>query len=88
MARHKGADSEEILRLRTELSIPALARIKEWAQAQDTALNPKSLVAIACRYMLKRWEKLTYYTTDPSILIDNNQLYPNFYLIPTFHLID
>lgn len=78
MASSKGADSEEILRLRTEFSVPALERIKQWAQAQDAALNPKSLVAVACRYMLKRWEKLTYYTTDGSILIDNNQLEARF----------
>lgn len=78
IARTKGADSKEILRLRTELSVPALERIKEWAQTQDAALNPKSLVAVACRYMLKRWEKLTYYTTDGSILIDNNPIESRF----------
>lgn len=32
MTRTKGADSEEMLRLRTELSIPALERIEKWAQ--------------------------------------------------------
>jgi transposase len=74
LARKTNADSEEILRLRTEFSIPILEKINEWAQLQEKELNPKSLIAMACRYMLKRWDKLTYYAADSRILIDNNML--------------
>ena len=86
LARKTNADADQILRLRTEFSIPILEKINQWAQLQEKELNPKSLIAIACRYMLKRWDKLTYYATDSRILIDNNLFYPNFSNIPTFGL--
>ena len=72
--RKNNLGPHEILRLRRERSLPALEKLKLWAQQQELALNPKSLVAVACRYMLKRWDKLCYYTTDGRILIDNNLL--------------
>lgn len=72
--RKNGAGPDEVFRLRNELSLPALERLKLWAQQQEAALNPKSLIAVACRYMLRRWDKLTYYLADGSILIDNNLL--------------
>jgi len=74
VARTSKADAAQILDLRTELSIPILERIREWAEKQNEALNPKSAIAEACRYMLKRWDKLTYFTKDARILIDNNPL--------------
>lgn len=74
IAREKKADPDEVLRLRTTFSLPILENIKQWAQQQEKELNPKSLIATACRYMLKRWDKFTYYSTDPRILIDNNLL--------------
>ncbi|HMG11260.1 MAG TPA: IS66 family transposase [Mucilaginibacter sp.] len=74
LARKTNADPDQILRLRTEFSIPILEKINQWAQLQEKELNPKSLIAMACRYMLKRWDKLTYYVTDSRILIDNNLL--------------
>lgn len=72
--RKNGAAPDELLRLRTEVSNHVLERLKRWAQQQQTVLNPKSLIAIACRYLLRRWDKLTYYTTDARIMIDNNLL--------------
>lgn len=72
--RNNNLGPHEILRLRREKSLPALAKLKLWAQQQEAALNPKSLIAVACRYMLKRWDKLCYYTSDGRILIDNNLL--------------
>jgi transposase len=69
-----GANPDQILRLRMERSLPVLQQLKLWAQQQEQALNPKSLISLACRYMLKRWDKLCYYITDGKILIDNNLL--------------
>jgi transposase len=74
IARKTNADPDETLRLRTEFSVPLLENINQWAHLQEKELNPKSLIAVACRYLLKRWEKFTYYTTDAGILIDNNVL--------------
>lgn len=72
--RNNNLGPNEILHLRREISLPALEKLKLWAQQQELALNPKSLIVVACRYMLKRWDKLSYYTTDGRILIDNNLL--------------
>jgi hypothetical protein len=72
--RKNKLDPHEILRLRMERALPVLQQLKLWAQQQELALNPKSLITVACRYMLKRWDKLCYYTTEGSILIDNNLL--------------
>jgi transposase len=72
--RKNNASQHDILRLRRERSLPVLEKLRLWAQQQELVLNPKSLIAVACRYMLKRWDKLSYYTTDGRILIDNNLL--------------
>jgi hypothetical protein len=72
--RKNNSGPNDILRLRRERSLPLLEKLRLWAQQQELALNPKSLIAVACRYMLKRWDKLCYYTTDGRILIDNNLL--------------
>ncbi len=47
VARKTNAGPIEILRLRTEFSVPILKNIKQWAQLQEKELNPKSLIAIA-----------------------------------------
>lgn len=72
--RNNNLGPHEIVHLRRERSLQVLEKLKLWAQQQEQALNPKALIAIACRYMLKRWDKLCYYTTDGRILIDNNML--------------
>jgi transposase len=72
--RKNNSGRDDILRLRRERSLLVLEKLRLWAQQQELALNPKSLIAVACRYMLKRWDKLCYYTTDGRILIDNNLL--------------
>lgn len=73
-ARKKGAAPDEIYRIRQEFSLPVLAKLKEWAQLQLGELNPKAAIAEACRYMLKRWDKLTYYITEGRVLPDTNLL--------------
>lgn len=73
-ARSKEASAEELLAMRQEFSVPVLHRLKEWAEIQLMELNPKAAIAEACRYMLKRWDKLTYYTTDSRVLPDTNLL--------------
>lgn len=73
-ARKKGANPQEHLKMRQELSLPVLNRIKDWAKEQLTQLNKKSAIAEACRYMLKRWDKLIYFTTDARLHLDTNLL--------------
>lgn len=73
-AKKEGASEQELLRMRRELSLPLLAELKEWAQKQVTELNPKAAIAEACRYMLKRWDKLIHYTSDGRLLPDTNLL--------------
>lgn len=73
-ARRKGANEGELLRMRREFSLPILTELKEWAEKQLMELNHKAAIAEACRYMLKRWDKLMHYTTDGRMLPDTNLL--------------
>lgn len=73
-ARRNGANEGEVLRMRRQVSLPLLTELKEWAEKQLTELNHKAAIAEACRYMLKRWDKLMHYTTDGRILPDTNLL--------------
>ncbi|TQM51269.1 transposase [Arcticibacter tournemirensis] len=73
-ARDKGANEQEFLRMRQEFSLPILAELKEWAEKQLMELNHRAAIAEACRYMLKRWDKLMHYTTDGRMLPDTNLL--------------
>ena len=74
LARSRNATVSERLALRTEFSVPALKNIHDWAQAQMVKLNPKSQISQACYYLLRRWDKFTYYASDGRIEIDNNLL--------------
>lgn len=70
-AREQKLDAEGILELRREKSLPVLARLKEWMQAQ-LAVLPQSPLGKAIGYALDNWRELTVYTTDGRIPIDNN----------------
>lgn len=73
-ARKQNLSVDERLELRKELAIPILKEMKVWLdkQAQDGTLLPKSKLAKAIGYSLKRWKGLCLYTTDGRIEIDNN----------------
>jgi len=64
------ATHEERKQVRQERALPILTRFKQWLK-QNPGL-PKSSWGKAVNYTLSRWDKLTRYTEDGQIEIDNN----------------
>jgi hypothetical protein len=60
------------LALRHARSVPALARIKKWLDAEKEAVLPRSPLGVAITYALNQWAALTTYTTQGFLAIDNN----------------
>jgi len=64
---------DDVLRLRQQVSAPILESLNEWLIENYQALQIKSSpIAKAIGYALPRWEKLSLYTSNPSLQIDNN----------------
>ena len=61
-----------ILQLKQQEAVPLLQTLKEWMIAQYPKVLPKSSIGQAIGYCLPRWEKLSIYTTDALLQIDNN----------------
>lgn len=69
-AREKKLDSDQVLALRQERSVPLLKQIRWWLDEQDVL--PKSPTGAAIEYVRSRWDAFTRYTTDGILAIDNN----------------
>jgi len=63
---------EQMLDLRTTDSLPMLVSLKEWMLENYKAVLPQSPIGQALHYSLQRWDKLTLYTTNGKLQIDNN----------------
>ena len=63
---------DERLEIRQQEAVPILARLESWMRDQYIQVPPKSAIALALAYSIKRWEKLCIYATNGSLNIDNN----------------
>ena len=70
--RAKDWDEASRLRLRQELALPVLARLKAWLEGEREAVLPKSPIAEAIGYALNNWSALIRYTEAGFLSIDNN----------------
>jgi transposase len=70
--RDEVLSSDKIVTLRQSESVPVLQELKEWMLGQLSQVLPKSPIGQAIAYSLQRWDKLSIYTTDPRLQIDNN----------------
>lgn len=70
----KGEDPSQILKFRTEKSVPILATFHKWLEEQATVVLPKSPTGKAISYTINQWAKLNYYASDGAVPIDNNYL--------------
>jgi transposase len=68
----KEKSADERYRLRQEHAIPQLNAIREWLDKTLHSTLPKGLLGKALGYLDKNWEKLTVYTQDGRLSIDNN----------------
>ena len=53
-------------------SLPVLTQLKTWLDHSLNNILPKSKLGEALGYLAKNWDKLTVYTTDGRLNIDNN----------------
>jgi transposase len=60
--------------VRQEKSRPLTKKLKAWADALVPTIRPKSLSAVALRYMLERWAKLTLFLDHPILGLDTNDV--------------
>ena len=72
----QGKESElsddELYQLRQKEAIPVLNDLKQWMLENYKAVLPQSAIGQAIYYSLQRWDKLSIYTRDALLRIDNN----------------
>jgi transposase len=72
--KEEALTGEAVLQLRRLDAIPVLQTLQSWMREEYPKVLPKSPIGKAIAYCLPRWEKLTIYTTDATLSIDNNQI--------------
>jgi len=60
------------LAVRRERSVPVLAKIKAWLDAEQEIVLPRSPMATAITYAQNQWQALNTYVTQGFLNIDNN----------------
>ena len=75
---------EDTAKLRTRLAYPILVRFEKWLVAEHVKVIKGSPIEKAIMYTYKRFNKLSRYHLDGAYNIDNNGIYPNFFIIQTF----
>lgn len=68
----KHADEATRLAARQERSMPTLAQIRSWLDAEGEVVLPRSPMGLAITYAQNQWTALTTYTTQGFLAIDNN----------------
>jgi transposase len=68
----KSLDHEPRRELRQEKSVPILAKIKTWLDAERPLVLPRSPMAAAITYTLNQWDALNRYVEQGFLNIDNN----------------
>jgi len=63
---------EEIVSKRDLKSKPILKGLEEWFKENQSQVTPKSPIGKAIQYALTRWDKLSRYTENADLQIDNN----------------
>lgn len=73
-SREANHSPEERLQLRKTKAVPILGLMKSFLDEHIVKVVPKSTLGGAIAYMRSRWNKLTLYTTDGRLEIDNNKI--------------
>lgn len=72
VGRDQCLSSGQLVALRQEQSVPILENLKAWMIEHYPKVLPQSAIGKAIFYSLQRWDKLSIYTTDARLQIDNN----------------
>lgn len=73
-AREEQLDTDAILALRQKEARPVLDDLFQWMEEQAPKLPPRSPIAKAMAYMLKRKTRMMHYLDDGRLLIDTNPI--------------
>lgn len=71
-AKEQGLSFKERKHLREQRSVPVLETLGSWMKAQYMEVTPKSAIGKALAYSIERWDRLSLYTKDGMLNIDNN----------------
>ena len=75
--RDQHLSEDQIKEKRKKEAIPILKKLGEWMKNEYVLLKPKSIIAQALAYSIKRWDKLSLYATTGHLNIDNNAIERN-----------
>ena len=70
--REDGITNEAVVTLRQQEAVPLLNELEAWMTAEYPKVTPKSPIGKAIAYSLPRWKRLSIYTTQSYLNIDNN----------------
>jgi len=70
--REQSLSDAEIKEVRLEKSVPILYSLGKWMKQQYVQVTPKSSIGKALAYSIERWQRLSVYTQDGRLNIDNN----------------
>ncbi|MEB0141086.1 MULTISPECIES: IS66 family transposase [unclassified Undibacterium] len=73
-SQYRDADDATRLCARQNLSVPALAALKNWMEVTLPTVTPQSVLGKALAYMEKYWPMLERYTERGDLPIDNNRV--------------
>jgi transposase len=65
--------AEQRVQVRTQLSVPIMARFHAWLEALAPQVLPQGLLGKAIYYTLGQWRKLTTFLTHGEVPLDNNR---------------
>jgi transposase len=72
ICKEQQLNSAEIKEVRRQKSVPILQALDKWMKEQYVQVTPKSPIGKALAYSIERWERLSIYTQDGMLNIDNN----------------
>lgn len=70
--RDANADTQTIYKRRNEVAVPVLNLLNHWLKDNLTQVLPQSPIGKAIAYALARWDKISLYTSNGILQIDNN----------------
>jgi transposase len=70
--KEKNRDPAARQLIRQQQAVPILKALGQWMKEQYTQVLPKSIIGQALAYSITRWERLSLYTTNGILNIDNN----------------
>lgn len=73
-AKDGNLSADRIKALRQQEALPVLQGLKIWLQEQYAQVLPKSPIGKAIAYSLPRWDRLSLYTSDGRLQLDNNTI--------------